>query len=371
MYKHSDYMMNFGSEENSLINIVGTFPQLVLDASQRLATNWKIETMRKLIDSILNGYFIPEITLGKLQQEPESHPFSIIDGQHRLHTIDYFTKNMFSIIIAGEQVYYDKVPAGKTGRVFDELEKHKYKSYRLRIVKIRCSSREEKIEQFKRLNSSSSFKQSDHCWLMRDTNELMFAISSVLQGVNVTLFNVLNIQSSLESMLDTDTVVMFDQRDIRTSEPRENLLYILPFVIAALEGEISALCTQGMTDTKKLKIINKHYEQDQISSAIEILNMTADCFPFNAVITKTIKKFRAFTKVGSLVMFDIMSHNSRTNAWWQRAIERCEREDGQAYFKDTILGYDSNKPMDFSLAKSRVEMLIAHLGESPESATFA
>ena len=370
--KQLNINMKFGHEDKTLADFVESFTNLTLDASQRLAKHWKIEAMRKLIDSILNGFFIPEITLGKLRQEPENHPFSIIDGQHRLHTIDLFVRNMFSIIIDDIQVYYNEVPVGKNGRVFSELEATKFGMYPLRIAKVRCNSREEKIEQFKRLNSSSCFKPYDHAWMMRGANALMLAINSVLQGVNTTLFNVLNIQSSLDSMLDTDTVVKFQERDARDSEPRTDLLYIIPFVIAALEGEISALCTQGMTDPKKLKIIDKQYDQDQISSAIEILNMTADCFPPDTVMTTVTQKFRSFTKIGSLVMFDIMSRDreTRTNAWWRLAIERCEREDGKAYFKNTILGYNSNKPIDFSLAQSRTEKLIAHLGESPELASF-
>ena len=348
---------------------------LFLESFQRLSNQWKLVHQRLLISTILNNYFMPELTLHPLELQRNHQSYSVIDGQQRIHTIMRYVNNEFFVIINDMNVYYNDIHIRNplTHRVLTEPEKIRFDMYTIRVATINCDTELEKIEQFTRLNQHTAFKQHDNAWMIRGTNSLFGAFQSVIQGLDPTVMTAFGITSTYDDMFEEEKCVPFDERMNRSVDPRSDLIKLIPMLIASLENNVSSLCTKGMTDSKKSVIMNKEYGTDDIQRAIVTLTRVASIYQHMSYAPAHFQKtLRSFTHLTCLIFYDIL-HNWATDVndlWWAKAVERCEREDGIQFFKDIMVGYDLNVPMKVSIARERTDRIKNKLGENPFTAVI-
>ena len=86
--------------------------QINLNPPYQRASVWDLARKQKFVDSMLNGYCIPDIILSctNLGSETKTKYYNNIDGKQRLNTIVEFKENVFAVKIGDEYFKYDDLP---------------------------------------------------------------------------------------------------------------------------------------------------------------------------------------------------------------------------------------------------------------------
>lgn len=125
---------------------------------QRDSNQWSNAQKNTLIDSIFNGYVIPQIwTL----VEKNTQSYKIIDGKQRMTTIFSYMNDEWKLAKTFEPVQCDGQYFDVAGKKFSELDpkmKKKITKYSIEILAMSDYTEEQLEEQFLRLNSGTSFK---------------------------------------------------------------------------------------------------------------------------------------------------------------------------------------------------------------------
>ena len=125
---------------------------------QRDSNQWSNAQKNTLIDSIFNGYVIPQIwTL----VEKNTQSYKIIDGKQRMTTIFSYMNDEWKLAKTFEPVQCDGQYLDVAGKKFSELDpkmKKKITKYSIEILAMSDYTEEQLEEQFMRLNSGTPFK---------------------------------------------------------------------------------------------------------------------------------------------------------------------------------------------------------------------
>ena len=125
---------------------------------QRDSNQWTNAQKNTLIDSIFNGYVIPQIwTL----VEKNTQNYKIIDGKQRMTTIFSYMNDEWKLAKTFEPVQCDGQYFDVAGKKFSELDpkmKKKITKYSIEILAMSDYTEEQLEEQFMRLNSGTPFK---------------------------------------------------------------------------------------------------------------------------------------------------------------------------------------------------------------------
>ena len=125
---------------------------------QRDSNQWTNAQKNTLIDSIFNGYVIPQIwTL----VEKNTQSYKIIDGKQRMTTIFSYMNDEWKLAKTFEPVQCDGQYFDVAGKKFSELDpkmKKKITKYSIEILAMSDYTEEQLEEQFMRLNSGTPFK---------------------------------------------------------------------------------------------------------------------------------------------------------------------------------------------------------------------
>lgn len=142
---------------------------------QRESGQWDKSQRSLLIDSILNGYFLPEIYIIREGTE-DFAPMSVLDGKQRLTTLYEFAKDGFAlsndlddVTIVDVSFDEDKNPVKeeytypiakkKFSELAPELQKV-FNKYKLEVKLLAGFSDEQIEDQFFRLNNGATFTKS-------------------------------------------------------------------------------------------------------------------------------------------------------------------------------------------------------------------
>lgn len=142
---------------------------------QRESGQWDKSQKSLLIDSILNGFFLPEIYIIREGTE-DFAPMSVLDGKQRLTTLYEFAKDGFALAndlddVTIVDVFFDEdknpVKEEKTYPIakkkFSELDTEVQKvfnKYKLEVKLLAGFSDEQIEDQFYRLNNGATFTKS-------------------------------------------------------------------------------------------------------------------------------------------------------------------------------------------------------------------
>ena len=142
---------------------------------QRESGQWDKQQKALLIDTVLNGYFIPDIYIMKEGTE-EFSPMSVLDGKQRLTTLYEFSKDGFAlpqdmddVTITDISFDEDKNPVREEkaysvcGKKFSalSLEVQKvFNKYRVSVSLLAGFSDEQIEDEFFRLNNGSTFTKA-------------------------------------------------------------------------------------------------------------------------------------------------------------------------------------------------------------------
>ncbi|RKJ62066.1 DUF262 domain-containing protein [Roseburia sp. 1XD42-69] len=142
---------------------------------QRESGQWDKSQRSLLIDSILNGYFLPEIYIIREGTE-DFTPMSVLDGKQRLTTLYEFAKDGFAlsndlddVTIVDVSFDEDKNPVKEektysiAKKKFSELDielQKVFNKYKLEVKLLAGFSDEQIEDQFFRLNNGATFTKS-------------------------------------------------------------------------------------------------------------------------------------------------------------------------------------------------------------------
>lgn len=125
---------------------------------QRDGGQWTINQKNMLIDSILNGFVIPQIWV---LEEREPKKYIVIDGKQRMSTIFSYINNEWKLAKTFAPVYLDDEYYDVAGKKFSELDpkiQSLINDYDIELFKLTGYTEEQLEEQFMRLNSGTPFK---------------------------------------------------------------------------------------------------------------------------------------------------------------------------------------------------------------------
>jgi hypothetical protein len=142
---------------------------------QREDGQWDKSQKALLIDSVLNGYFIPDVYIIKEGTEDFS-PMSVLDGKQRLTTLQEYVNDGFALPkdmddVTITDVSYDeeknpiitetthKIAGKKFSKLDSELQKI-FNKYKIEVKLLAGYSDEQIEEQFYRLNNGCTFTKS-------------------------------------------------------------------------------------------------------------------------------------------------------------------------------------------------------------------
>ena len=133
---------------------------------------WSPKTQRMFIDSILRKYTIPAITVWSHENEDGDLIEEVIDGQQRLYTLYRFKENQFPFRIdkkdplvttvkeiddlAGQNVYYNKVPPGKEGITLSKDLRQRFRNTEIGKSVIYTEDEKHVRAVFRRMNTASN-----------------------------------------------------------------------------------------------------------------------------------------------------------------------------------------------------------------------
>ena len=136
--------------------------RLIIPDYQRTGEVWSRKQQQLLIDSILNGFMIPAITL--IEDDHTPGKYAVLDGQQRLSAIIKYMDNVYPIknIDKINDCYFQN---------FEDKDQEKFKIRRLKaIVPVDEMSEEQSIEQYLRLQNGTK----------HNSNEIRHALGGLL-----------------------------------------------------------------------------------------------------------------------------------------------------------------------------------------------
>ena len=312
---------------HALINT--EIPNLKIDAFNRTIC-WKPKNEKLLIDSIMQGYYIPELQI--------SHDNYLIDGQHRLNTIFRFYNNKFNVDVT--------LSTGKTSlfyKDFPKTLKTQIDNYKISVAEFPEMSTEKRKECFERVNSGSSFKGFEKLWLVRNTSLVSTIIHRVFKNVDVSFLNFANL--NLEELCNEKSVA-FVNLQARCVNIRKALLEIIPFCVASLKATVNEDCRMDVYGKKKL--LNFKWTDQQVNHGISLLNT------FSAFVSKYQEHWstiRNFNQIGSLVMYSIIHNKTNIMVKYLRLI--LKGTNYEDIHKARVLGSSINRAMSEPLIAER------------------
>ena len=125
---------------------------------QRDGGQWTANQKNKFIDTLLNGYAVPDIWY---LEDSETQIKTVVDGKQRLTTVFSFMNDEWKLAKSFEPVYHDNKFYDVAGKKFSELDSQMQKlikRYLFTFKSLTGYTDEQVEEQFLRLNSGTSFK---------------------------------------------------------------------------------------------------------------------------------------------------------------------------------------------------------------------
>lgn len=125
---------------------------------QRDGGQWTANQKNKFIDTLLNGYAVPDIWY---LEDSETQIKTVVDGKQRLTTVFSYMNDEWKLAKSFESVYYDNKFYDVAGKKFSELDSQMQKlikRYLFTFKSLTGYTDEQVEEQFLRLNSGTSFK---------------------------------------------------------------------------------------------------------------------------------------------------------------------------------------------------------------------
>ena len=125
---------------------------------QRDGGQWTANQKNKFIDTLLNGYAVPDIWY---LEDSETQIKTVVDGKQRLTTVFSYMNDEWKLAKSFEPVYYDNKFYDVAGKKFSELDPQMQKlikRYLFTFKSLTGYTDEQVEEQFLRLNSGTSFK---------------------------------------------------------------------------------------------------------------------------------------------------------------------------------------------------------------------
>lgn len=151
-------LISYGADYtlDAIRQYVAESKQLIVQPTFQRKFVWDIKKASKLIESLVLGYPVPNILLGR---NPETEIMEVIDGQQRILSIcDYFAGTFRSeqvFKLAGDDI--DKRYAGKTFKDLDDATQSKLKNAVLKAVVLVYPKDDPNIKftAFQRINTGS------------------------------------------------------------------------------------------------------------------------------------------------------------------------------------------------------------------------
>lgn len=209
---------------------------------QREANQWDRQQKALLIDTVLNGYFIPDIYIMKEGTE-EFSPMSVLDGKQRLTTLYEFSKDGFAlpqdmddVVITDVSFDEDKKPIKEEklfsvcGKKFSDLAPEVQRIFnRFRVsVSLLAGFSDEQIEdQFYRLNNGCTFTKSQKANVLLGT-ELAGKIKELEQndffGNRAVIGNLQRKRGDVTSCI-LQSMMLISDFDYKSFSPNEVLRF--------------------------------------------------------------------------------------------------------------------------------------------------
>lgn len=233
-----DYL-NFTSQNIGWFNQRKSDKSLDLKPKYQRNVVWNDKQRTYLIDSILNGYPIPELYIQEKVDSKGISIYSVVDGQQRLTTVLMFINNEFSLVPSETDMQWINL-------TFDDLNeetKLKFFSYKF-VVRMLPNMPEIEVKDiFKRINKNN---------VALNNQELRQATYT---GDFITTMNAISNKSYWQ------TLGIFSQAKVRRMLDVE---YISELAIALLNGH------QNKKD--KLEMYYESYESSDYFNSTEIEN---------------------------------------------------------------------------------------------------
>jgi hypothetical protein len=264
--------------------------QIIVQPSFQRKFVWDIKKASKLIESLLLGYPVPNILLGR---DPESEVMEVIDGQQRLLTIcDYFKgrfrdERIFKLTGDKDDEGIDKRFINKTFDDLDESYQKKLKNAVLKAIILVYPKEDPNIKfaAFQRINTGSvvlNQQEIRNCIYGGTFNDLLFEINEN----NATWRKIISKKSD-KRMKDVET--------------------ILRFFAAFFEGHnydkpITSFLNKFMSDNKKIEEQKIKFYKNLFDDTIKIIDhnigsafpRTKDSKTFNRAIFESVMSAVAY-----------------------------------------------------------------------------
>lgn len=209
---------------------------------QRESGQWDKQQKALLIDTVLNGYFIPDIYIMKEGTEDFS-PMSVLDGKQRLTTLYEFSKDGFALpqdmddVIITDIFFDDEKNPVKEERAYSvcgkkfsgldpEVQKV-FNKFRVSVSLLAGFSDEQIEDQFYRLNNGCTFTKSQKANVLLGT-ELAGKIKELEQCdffVNRAVFGNLQRKRGEVTNCILQSMMLISGFDYKSFSPNETLRF--------------------------------------------------------------------------------------------------------------------------------------------------
>lgn len=209
---------------------------------QRESGQWDKQQKALLIDTVLNGYFIPDIYIMKEGTE-EFSPMSVLDGKQRLTTLYEFSKDGFALpqdmddVIITDVFFDDEKNPVKEERVYSvcgkkfsgldpEVQKV-FNKFRVSVSLLAGFSDEQIEDEFYRLNNGCTFTKAQKANVLLGT-ELAGKIKELEQCdffVNRAVFGNLQRKRGEVTNCILQSMMLISGFDYKSFSPNETLRF--------------------------------------------------------------------------------------------------------------------------------------------------
>lgn len=362
----STEIINHRSIDTSISGLMEQVEQglLYLPEVQRLFV-CSLTFQSALIDSILQGYYIPPIQLWKISHQ--TRDFYVNDGQQRLITIMRFTSNLFPYKPedSNEMIFYNEIPNKYINRdnvkILTDFEKFKFNQYRIPVIEFSpVDDKNIMTKYFKRVNSNSNFQRTD--WLGISMNKFFFTtfIPEIFRIVPNTFFKTLKI-GDFNNIIElyTDRDVELREYTIRDNDGRIALLKLIPYVIASLNSEYINYKLASTASKPLLSYFDIEIPDDTIITCADKISKLEAIFRLSNCNNST-SNIADYTHIPCVILYDINTHyadahnnmeqngNNEIGDWWPEEknlywINIINHYIGNGNYISEIEGADNNK----------------------------
>lgn len=260
-------MEKYPADPIPLLYLSSKAKNINLTPSYQRAFVWSKKSQKKLINTILNNYYIPEVILGIVKEASNSeHKLEVLDGQQRITTILRFINN--KITVPEGTIVKDKDISGYFYKDLPLDIKEVVDTFTLNVVKIE-GTQKEREEMYRRFQNGESLKKSEIRYSMsgeiKEYIHKMLEHPFFLEGVKFTSkgnkrkkFNEVCEQlilleiKGITTIKDKNIVYMYDEYNQVgiPKEIKENIMNKLNFLNDAFNNRNSSILAQ------KINIIN-------------------------------------------------------------------------------------------------------------------